>query len=46
MRGRALPLNQLLAYFLQGLHLAGGEGDSDFVDFLVKNEESKRGIHV
>ena len=28
-------LDELLAHFLEGLHLARGEGDADFVDFLA-----------
>lgn len=30
------PLDQLLAYFLERLHFARGQGDADFVDFLSR----------
>lgn len=30
------PLDQLLAYFFEALHFARGQGDADFVDFLVR----------
>lgn len=32
--GFLIPLDQLLADFFERLHLAGGQGDADFVDFL------------
>ena len=35
-------LDQLLAYFFETLHFAGGQGDADFVDFLIESKERER----